>query len=176
MEPYLECILPTKRKSLSRNCKNCKELFLPDARNRHHQQYCGNPECRRASKGAAQERWLKSAKGAGYFSGPDNVDRVRDWREKNLRYWDRKKVPPVGAIDALQDLSKLQVIENKSDPEISQNYALQDICFTQPALIIGLIANLTGNTLQDDIANTSRRFIDFGRDILGKATPKLSTS
>jgi hypothetical protein len=45
----------------------------------------------------------------------------------------------------------------------------------QPALIIGLIANLTGSTLQDDIAATSRRFIDFGRDILGKAMPIPTT-
>jgi hypothetical protein len=45
--------------------------------------------------------------------------------------------------------------------------ALQDVCSLQPALLIGLIASLTGSTLQDDIAESSRRFIISGQDILG---------
>lgn len=45
--------------------------------------------------------------------------------------------------------------------------ALQDVLVPQPALIAGLIASLTGNALQDDIAESSRRFILLGQDILG---------
>jgi hypothetical protein len=39
----------------------------------------------------------------------------------------------------------------------------------QPALIIGLIASLTGTTLQDEIARTTRRFIVSGKNILGNS-------
>ncbi len=168
--------LPSKQKSQQRNCLCCNELFIPDARNRHHQQYCDKPECRNASKRAAQQRWLNSSKAEGYFSGEYNVNRVRKWRKEHPGYWKRKKAQCTEDVVALQDISNVQVTENKTDKEISQKHALQDICFVQPALIIGLIANLTGSTLQDDIAATSRRFIDFGRDILGKAMPIPTTS
>lgn len=171
----MTCILPSKQKSQQSNCICCKELFIPDARNRRHQQYCEKPECRKASKRAAQERWLTSSKGTGYFNGPDNVVRVQEWRKAHPRYWKRKKASHAEDILALQDFSNVQVIDKKPDPEISEKHALQDFCFMQPALIIGLIANLTGSTLQDDIAATSRRLLDFGRDILGKAKPIPTT-
>jgi len=104
------------------------------------------------------------------------VRRVQEWRKTHPGYWKRKKAHPAETSVALQDLSNTQVIENTEGAEISQNHALQDLCFLQPALIIGLISNLTGSTLQDDIATTSRRFIDSGRDILGKAPPLPATS
>jgi hypothetical protein len=120
---------------------------------------------------SAQQRWLQSDKGAGYFSGDDNKRRVREWRKAHPGYWKRKKVQPAEPPVALQDLLNSQVIEKSADSEIFQNHALQDLYFLQPALIIGLIATLTGSTLQDDIAATGRRLIDSGRDILGKTIP-----
>ena len=170
------CILPSKRQEQYVTCINCNELFIPDARNRTRQQYCSKAECRKASKHCAQQRWLDSDKGAGYFKNRDNVERVQRWRKAHPEYWKRKKSPSAEPPVALQDALNPQVIENTEESEISQNHALQDLCFLQPALIIGLIANLTGSTLQDDIATTSRRFIDSGRDILGKATPLPATS
>ncbi len=155
-------------------CSNCNELYLPDARNRYHQKYCTRPQCRKASKQDAQQRYLSSEKGAKYFSGEDNKRRVREWRKAHPGYWKRKKVQPAEPPVALQDVLNPQVIENtenKDTHEIPENDALQDLCFLQPALIIGLISTLTGSTLQDDIATTSRRLIDSGRDILGKTTP-----
>lgn len=175
----MECILPSKRQELYVTCSNCNELFIPDARNRYHQKYCNKPECRKASKRDAQQRWLSSDKGAGYFKHKDNIERVREWRKAHPGYWKRKTAHSAEPPVALQDISNAQVIENKENEdahEISQNHALQDLCFLQPALIIGLISTLTGSTLQDDIATTSRRFIDSGRDILGKATPNPTTS
>lgn len=172
----MRCILPSKRQEQYVTCSNCNELFIPDARNRNRQKHCSKPECRKASKHCAQERWLNSDKGAGYFKNKDNVERVQQWRKVHPEYWKRKKAHPAETPVALQDLSNTQVIENTEGSEISQNHALQDLCFLQPALIIGLISNLTGSTLQDDIATTSRRFIDSGRDILGKATPLPATS
>lgn len=170
------CILPSKRQVQYVTCSNCNKLFIPDARNRHHQKYCNKPPCRKVSKRVAQERWLDSDKGAGYFKHKDNVERVQQWRKAHPEYWKRKKTRSAETTVALQDVLNPQVIEKTEGHEISQNHALQDLCFLQPALIIGLIANLTGSTLQDDIATTSRRFIDSGRDILGKATPDPTTS
>jgi hypothetical protein len=46
-------------------------------------------------------------------------------------------------------------------------HALQDSFFMQPAILVGLIAQLTGLSLQDDIAVTARRLQQLGRDILG---------
>ena len=172
----MTCILPSRQKSKQRSCLCCNALFIPDSRNQHHQQYCDKSECRKASKRAAQARWLNSSKGEGYFSGTDNADRVRAWRKAHPGYWKRKKAPRTEDVVALQDFTKVQVIEKTPDPEITQNHALQEFCFLQPALIIGLIANLTGCTLQEDIAATSRRMVDFGRDILGKAMPIPKTS
>jgi hypothetical protein len=44
--------------------------------------------------------------------------------------------------------------------------ALQDALFRQPAVLVGLIAPLTGLALQDDIAMTARRLQQLGHDIL----------
>ena len=161
-----------------RNCLHCNELFSPDPRNIYHQKYCSKPQCRKASKAAAQSRWLSSSKGEGYFSGKDNIERVQKWRKDHPGYSKRTGGKPV---QPLQDLLNPQSVENKQDmgnTEISVFRTLQDLCMPQPALFIGLIASLTGNTLQDDIVKTARRFIDSGQDILGNATesPPLERS
>ena len=166
------------KKREKRNCLHCNELFQPDPRNYHYQEYCSKPPCRKASKAASQRRWLSSSKGEGYFSGKFNVERVQVWRKDHPDYCNRTKKKPA---QPLQDLLNSQCIENKEDienAESSVSSSLQDLCLPQPALFIGLIANLTGITLQDDIAQTVRRFIDSGQDILGTAikSPTLERS
>jgi hypothetical protein len=47
--------------------------------------------------------------------------------------------------------------------------ALQDSFFMQPTMFVGLIAHLTGLTLQEDIATTARRLQQLGRDILASS-------
>jgi hypothetical protein len=49
--------------------------------------------------------------------------------------------------------------------------ALQDAFFMQPTILVGLIAHLTGLSLQEDIAVTARRLQQLGRDILCGSTP-----
>jgi hypothetical protein len=49
-------------------------------------------------------------------------------------------------------------------------HALQDAFFMQPAILVGLIAQLTGLSFQDDIAMTARRLQQLGRDILCGST------
>jgi hypothetical protein len=100
------------------------------------------------------------------------------WRKDHPGYCNRTKGKPA---KPLQDLLNSQCVEIKDDienEEISVYSTLQDLCLPQPALFIGLIANLTGITLQDDIVQTVRRFIDSGQDILGHAikSPTLERS
>jgi hypothetical protein len=147
-----------------RKCLNCNEDYYADYRNLRHQRYCSKPDCRKASKRASQQRYLASEKGRDYFTGPENVTRVRQWREVHPGYWKRKAIV---SHHTLQDDCSLQPDKNQSDMGKLHNNALQDVCFTQPALLIGVIASLTGNALQDDIVTSLRRFIDLGNDILG---------
>ena len=48
---------------------------------------------------------------------------------------------------------------------------LQEIISGQPAVLIGLIAHIAGSPLQEDIAFTSRRLLQLGRDILASQAP-----
>jgi hypothetical protein len=64
-----------------------------------------------------------------------------------------------------------QELQKQSLAERLTPHALQDVFFLQPTVFVGLIAHLTGLTLQDDIAATARRLQQLGRDILCGATP-----
>ena len=68
-------------------CLHCKELFRPHCRNRHHQKFCSEPACRKASKAESQRRWLSKPENRDHFRDPENVDRVRKWRAKHPGYW-----------------------------------------------------------------------------------------
>lgn len=158
------CILRLPMSSAaSRKCLCCNEMFHPDARNRRHQQYCAKDACRKASKAARQARWLAKPENRDYFRGSANCERVRQWRLANPGYSRRKTAAhPV----ALQDVSNPQLVANESPEASCTPSPLQDDSLLQPALIVGLIAVLTGHVLQDDIATTVRLFINRGRDIL----------
>jgi hypothetical protein len=165
-----------------KKCKNCHNLFVPDARNRDRQKYCCKPACRKASKADSQKRWCQKPENIDYFRGPDNVERVQRWREANPGYSRRK---PKTCVDALQDPLNRQQIENKDNSSDFTNHALQDLLTLQPSVLIGIIAQLTGYALQDDIAMAVRRMQQFGDDILnpqckgghhGNQTPYLSRS
>ena len=70
---------------LSKRCKcaNCHQRFRADARNAWHQRYCKEAACRAASKAASQRRWLDKPENHDYFCGPEQVARVRAWREEH---------------------------------------------------------------------------------------------
>lgn len=152
-----------------RKCKSCKKLFSPERRNAWHQEYCSKEECRRASKAASQRRWLKQPCNRDYFRGPENVARVREWRAAHPGYW-RKQ-------DALQEVIMSQHadinLENGTFAEcrrvaaVQELLPLQEVVANQPLIIVGLIANLTGATLQDDIVAASRNLLRLGRDVMG---------
>ena len=147
-----------------RKCRHCGELFYPDARNAWHQHYCQKAECKRASKAASRLRWLTKPENCGYFQGPQNVERVRQWRKSHPGYWRRKGAR---TRNALQDVIVTQPTEIKQESGTFAHSPLQDVLLEQPLVLIGLIAQMTGATLQDEIASTSRNLIRLGQDILG---------
>ena len=149
--------------STVRKCLHCNDKFHSDARNRRHQRYCVKDACRKASKAARQARWLAKPENQNYFRGDANSDRVRQWRLANPGYSRRKATSrPV----ALQDVSNSQSIGNESPIASCTASPLQDVLLMQPALIVGLIAVVTGHALQDDIVASARQFLNRGRDIL----------
>jgi len=150
-----------------KKCCNCKDLFIPDPRNAKRQQYCRKPDCRNASKAASQRRWLAKPKNQNYFSGPENVKRVQLWREANPGYWRGKRK---NNKDALQDPLNPQPVENNSDNAEFERDALQDFLIGQSPVLLGLIANFTGNALQDNMVMTLQRLQKLGQDIVTNLT------
>lgn len=143
-------------------CKNCRTFFSPDPRNAKRQKFCGEPECRKASKKESQRKWLNKPENKDYFRGHQNVLRVQQWRAEHPGYWRRSKT---SAEIALQDPLTGQLPENiKNTPQLNEN-ALQDLLIAQPFVLLGLIANFIGTALQDDIDTTLRRLQKLGRDI-----------
>jgi len=157
-----------KRPRTKRKCKHCQTFFAPDPRNVRRQRYCAQPACRQASKAASQHRWLQKPGNRDYFTGPTHVERVRQWRRVHPGYWRR---PGVRAPHALQEDLMPQESQKQPLDEGLTPHALQDVFFIQPAVVVGLIAHLTGLEFQDDIAATARRLQQVGRDILYGATP-----
>jgi len=153
-------------------CLCCKKSFFPDSHNADRQNYCSEPECRQASKKASQKRWLD--KNPGHFSGFANVERVRQWRLAHPGYSRRKVLG-----DALQDfVQHIPFIERAviplspppspplAPPLATPVVALQDFDIMQMPVLVGLIAQITGHTLQDDIAFTARRLEQYGLDVI----------
>ncbi len=136
-----------------RKCRHCGALFRPDPRNLRHQRFCSKPPCRRASKAESQRRWLAKPDNRDYFRGPDNVERVRAWRSAHPGYW-RRSSPHTAS--ALQEHSLTQPTENHNESASLMNAPLQELSRAQPLILMGLIAQLTGATLQEDIAIASR--------------------
>jgi hypothetical protein len=152
--------------SRKRKCKNCNVFFPPNPRNAWHQEYCQKPECRKASKAASQKKWLAREENQHYFRGSENVQRVQEWRRANPGYW---RPNPPKEQEPLQDLVIEKAEQNPSvePPEISPPQSpLQDLVIAQPLVLIGLTGQMTGSTLQDDIAFAARRLQQLGADIL----------
>lgn len=150
-----------------KKCLNCKDLFTPEPRNVTRQNYCRKPECRSASKKASQRRWLAKPENQNYFRGPENVKRVQLWREANPGYSRGKRRVNK---DALQDPLNPQPVENNRNNDQIAKDALQDLLMAQPPVLLGLIANFTGFTLQDDIVMTLLRLRKLGLDLVTNLT------
>lgn len=144
-------------------CLHCNQLHRCDPRKRGRQCYCSKPDCRRASKAASQRKWESRPENQDYFRGTDNCERVRQWRLAHPGYWRNRRSKPEST---LQEMSNPQRIGNETVAPSDASTALQDICFSQPALLVGLISVLTGHALQDDLVASARLFLLRGQDIL----------
>jgi hypothetical protein len=170
------------RSASSRKCCHCREHFVPSPNNRQRQGYCSKELCRKASKAAAQAKWVNKAENRHYFRGAENVERVRQWRSQHPGYW-RKKNAAAGARSALQDLATIEVIAPEAvtvhkealsrggDLESGQLWeqqglALQDLASCQVPLLAGVVSLLIGEALQDRFAHFTRELVDRGRRVL----------
>lgn len=149
-----------------RKCLCCCELFRADPRNLRHQQYCSKAACRKASTVASQRRWLAKAENRDYFRGPENVARVRAWRQAHPGYRYRRALKAA----TLQEDWRPQPVETTGESARLTAAALQEDFVLQPAVLIGLIAHLTDSVLQEDIACSTRRLVKLGQDILSGRT------
>ena len=128
-----------RRPHTQRKCKHCQTFFAPDPRSARRQRYCAKLACRQASKAASQHRWLQKPGNRDYFTGPTHVERVRQWRQAHPGSWRRQGARTPNALqeDLTSQAPQKQPLEGALTP-----YALQDAFFTQPAVVVGLIAHL----------------------------------
>lgn len=163
-------------------CAHCKRMFYTDPRVTNHR-FCGEIECRKASKKASQQKWL--AKNKSYFRGLDNTERNRQWRKKQAERQIISQTPSLQqdarspqcvaneGVAMQQDAIGEQHPDNKDVTEAVENIFCEPI--QQNPLFIGLLAMVTGTMQQDMIDQTINKVISLGLDITGKS-PGLKNS
>lgn len=159
---------PTRRK-----CRGCNQFFLPDRRTEDRQRYCSEPACRKAGKAASQQRWLSKNGNGDYFRGPDQVARVRQWRQRHPGYWKLQK--PVSKSIQPVDIQTNKPAQSSCNVPPTAPGALQDHCLAQDPAFVGLVSMITGSALQEDIAATTRLLLIRGRNILGPPGPQVTS-
>lgn len=168
---------PVARSRSSLKCLGCNEPFVPSPHNRSRQRFCTKPACKRASKKASQSTWASKPANRDYFKGAHHVSRVRQWRKANPGYSKRSRArkPPAPATEPPPD--QTQPVSPQPDPQESLQVsappplqdlgpALQDLVFSYPALVVGLVALQSGSALQDDIHHHLHRVASKGAEIL----------
>jgi hypothetical protein len=148
---------------------SCGEFFIPNHRSGDRQRYCCAAQCRRASKAASLAAWLARPPNNDYFSGAVHVARVQAWRAAHPGY----SLGRVRPSRALQDPLPPQVPDvieecaNRAQaPAAPAAVALQDLLNAESPLLAGLVAHLFQPALQDDMASTTRRLVQLGRDVI----------
>jgi hypothetical protein len=151
-------------------CRCCHEFFFPDRRTAERQKCCSKPACRKASKAASQRRWLSKNGNGDYFRGPEAVGRVQAWRRAHPGYWRRTTPPSDNAqVPEPQATNPRQSSCNVRGSPLG---TLQDDSVTQSPAFVGLLSMVTGSTLQEEIAATTRQLLLRGRNILGLIGPE----
>lgn len=156
-------------KAGQRKCLSCGEFFLPNHRNGDRQRYCCAAQCQRVSKAASQARWLAQPANKDYFKGPVHVARVQAWRAAHPGYGRDRARPSRALQDRLppQVLDSVEESANRVEPpQPPVAVALQDLLSAESPLLAGLVAHLFQPALQEDMANTTRRLVQLGRDVI----------
>jgi hypothetical protein len=154
----------TRRKR--RKCIICKKFFIPHPANAYHQQACSSTACQKERQRLSHQQWLSRPENQDHFRGKENVERVQQWRKRNPGYW--KRTCRKKSSSTLQEVLNSQVTEAQEDKSEKKDDALQEVLTPQHPLLVGLISNLSGGTLQDDIEVFRRRLVERGCDILGQ--------
>jgi len=161
-------------KASRRKCRCCRKFFRPDYRNEHHQHYCPAAACRQASKAASQRRWAHKFSNRSHFRGENEVRRVQEWRRAHPGYWKKQKSRSEKGQDP--DTKAVNPEQTSRNVPGSDLRTLQDFCLTQDPAFVGLISMVTGSTLQEDIATTTRNLLLRGQNILGLKIPGQPSS
>ena len=167
--------LTMSRTLTRRKCRCCTKFFFPDPRTADRQRYCSTPACRQASKAASQRRWLSKEGNGDYFRGANQVNRVQLWRQSHPGYWKKRKP----SSQSTQTIAPQSPNPDQSSCNVPRalRRTLQDDCLAQDPAFVGLISMITGSTLQEDIATTTRQLLLRGRNILGCVSlEKLQTT
>lgn len=111
----------------------------------------------KASRTAAQTRWLRKTENRDHFSGLPDLVRIQQWRAAHPGYW-RRRVR-LGRYNIQGDLAA-----------VVRELALQDVIDAHFSLVIGLVSHLAGTALQDEIATEIRRLTLLGHGVLLQST------
>jgi hypothetical protein len=149
-----------------RKCQHCSEFFPPDPRNGYHQRYCSKPACRTASKRASQRKWESRPENRDYSRSAEKRGKVRAWQAAHPGYWKRRRKKKT----VLPDLCLAQPTRGQTDKGKAVDVVLPDLLAAQPPVVIGLIAQMTGSVLPEDIAVMTGRLIARGRALMGSST------
>jgi len=148
----------------ARRCKGCKQLFFPDPRTWQRQTFCGKAECQEARMRKNRREWLARPDNEHYWrDNQKSKDRVREWRKRNPGYWKRTRRTSEGTLQEEIEPKKIGRKRGRGAfgrPPLPEERRRDDI------LIMGIIAEITGSTLPEDIARTYRRIVAKGREIL----------
>ena len=150
------------KKKTYRKCSHCGRRFCVDPRVGRLHRYCGRLHCAKASRIAAQKRWLREERRRGRA---DNVDviRMQHWRNNHPGYW-RQKIR-VGRYEVRGKLA-----------DVVREFALQDMIDTHFSLVVGLASYLARSALQDTIASEMRRLMLLGHGILTQSAKAADPS
>lgn len=152
-----------------KRCRNCRRLFQPNPRNYKKQQYCSEPACRKASKAASQKKW--TLKNPDYFRNKENVLRVQLWRIKNPDYSERR-LKMSGLPEESGALQDSIIVKSEEKQIVRRDFmstSLQDLLILQPAVFVGLIAHITGDTLQENLVASATYMLKLGQDIINSS-------
>ena len=147
-----------------RPCCICHKIFTPNKFAGARQVVCSREPCRKAAKKQRQAEWF--SRNPDYFSGPENVERVRQWRRKKALEGPPDPHPP--KPPEAQSTQKAKSC-NKCEPE---NEVLQDLAPPAEVVIMGLLALWSGSTLQDEVHNLYSQCSRRGSELLERMLPK----
>ena len=146
-----------------RSCCICHNLFIPNKFSGNRQVVCSREPCRKAVKKQRQADWF--SRNPDYFSGPENVERVRQWRQKKAQ--ERAAVP---TEQKPPDPPSTQKAESCNTPEPTKGVLQVSARPTEP-VIMGLLAFLSGSMLQDEVHNLYSQCSRRGGELLGRTVP-----